>query len=152
MTRQDRRAVGARRRMLLGAADFVDRAVRNGQVDLVRGRARFLGSEPEISEQGLGHPMMTLVLLQGAGTPVREPTLAAEARDQPELFEGPQVGQGGGWSHPKPERDILEARPSGRALSSRDDPERLNLAMGELLQRLHAGRKLRTVYIGTPNY
>lgn len=144
--------MGASGRVLLGPTDLIDRAMRDGEVNLVGGRARFLGTEPEIAEQGLGDPVMTLVLLQRAVSPFRQSTLPTEARDQPEILEGPQVGQGGRRPHPHSGRDLLQARASDGALPSGDDPERLDLPMGQLLERLHDENMVSMVYMGHPNY
>ena len=67
--------------MLLGPADLIDRAMRDGKVDLVRRRAGRFGAEAEVPEEGLGDSVMTKILLQGPTAFVRESALAAESRD-----------------------------------------------------------------------
>jgi hypothetical protein len=142
----------AGRRVPLGFADLVDGPVGEGEVDFVGRRAGLLGSQAQVPEQGLGDPMVTLVLLEGPTSLVREAALAAEPRDEPQLLERTQVSQGRGWAHPEPGRDVLEARALPVALPDPDHPERFDLTMGQLLQRLHERRNRRGVYIGHPNY
>jgi len=85
--------------MPLRPADLVHRPVGDREVDLVGRSACLLRTEAQTPEQGLGHAVMTLVLLEGAVAPIREPALPAEARDQPKFFERAEVGEGRRRSH-----------------------------------------------------
>jgi len=118
----------------------------------VRGRAGLFRCETKVPKQGLGDSVMPLILLQGAVSPVREPALPAEPRDQAKLLERSEVGEGGRRAHVEAGGDVLEARTPSRGLSDRDDPQGLDLAMGELLQGLHVIGENSGVYIGYPNY
>jgi len=133
--------------MLLGPADLVHRPVGDREVDFVRRRARLFRSEAEAPEQGLGHSVVPLILLQGAVSLVRQTALSTEPRDQAELLERSEVGEGGRRAHAESRGDVLEARTSSRGLSDRDDPKGFDLAMGELLEGLHVTMEQPTVYI-----
>jgi len=70
--------MGTFRRVLLGAADLVDRSVRDGKIDLVGGRAGLFGPEPEAAEQRFGHAVMPLIFLERTTPPIGKPALSAE--------------------------------------------------------------------------
>jgi len=110
------------------------------KVDFSRRPAGGVRGETDLREQALGDPVMPTVLLEHRGPSPRELALPPEPRDESELLKGPEVSKGGRRAHPKSGGDFLEAHPSGPALPRLDHPEGLDLAMGELLQRLHALR------------
>jgi hypothetical protein len=138
--------------MLLGAADLIDRPMGDSKVNLVGRRTRRLGGEAQIPEQGLGDPVMTLVLQQGSAALVRQTALPAEPGDQAKLLERTEVGERGRRSNPESRGDLLEARTPSRALPRGDDPKGFDLAMGQLLEGLHVASEESTVYIGHSNY
>jgi len=127
--------------VLLGAADLVDRTMRDGEVDLVRRRAGLLGTETKVTEQRLGHSVMPLILLERAAPPVGESALPTESRDQAELFQRAEVGERRRWPHMKPRRDLLEARPTQFVLAGSDDAQGLDLTMRQLLECLHGSNE-----------
>ena len=142
--------MGAFRRMLLGAADLVDRTVRDREVDFVGRGARLLGPEPEVAEQGLGHAMMTLVFLERATPTGGQSALASETGDQPELLEGPEMGEGRRGPNMESRGNLFEARAARFALAGRDDAQRLDLTMGQLLKGLHGSEKVRNGIYRSP--
>ena len=92
---------------------------------------------------------MTSVFLKTGGPPGSEAALSPEAGDQSPLFEGPEVGEGRGWSHAKAGGDLLEARSSGLALPRCDNPKGLDLAMGQLLEGFHGLGRNRQYILAT---
>jgi hypothetical protein len=152
MARGNRRSVRARSRVELGTADLVDRPVGDREVDFVCRGARLLRTQAEAPEQGLGHSVMPLVLLQGAISLVRDSALSAESRNQAELLERSEVGERGRGAHPESRSDVLETRAASVDLSDCDDPESLDLPMGQLLEGLHVVRQKPSIYIVHPNY
>ena len=138
--------------MPLRPTDLVHRPVGDREVDFVGCGASLLRTEAQAPEQGLRHTVMALILLQRPIPAVRKSALSAKARDQPELLQRTEVGEGRRGSNAEPRSDVLQARAPPFALSGGDDPQGLDLSMGELLEGLHVGGELPTVYIGYPNY
>jgi hypothetical protein len=136
--------------VLLGPANLVDRTVRDGEVDLVRRSARFLGPEPEVAEQRLGHAVVALVLQERSATSVGQPALAPEPRDESELLERPEMGQRRRGSDMEPHGDLFEARAAHLVLPRRDDTKSLDLTMGQLLQSLHEGKDVSEAIYQSP--
>lgn len=134
--------------MPLGAADFVDSAVGDCKIDLVSGGARRLRTESKVPKERLRDPVMTLILLEGPTALVGQSALPSKPGDQSQFLERAEVSKSGGGAYPKSGGDVLEARPSKLALPGRDYSKRLDLAMSELLQRLHEGREHAAIYIG----
>jgi hypothetical protein len=129
--------MGAPGGMPFRGADPFDRAMAQRKVDLSRGPTGGVGRKSGTREQALGDSVVALILFEAARPSVRESALAAKARDQPELLEGPKVGEGGGGTNVQCEGDLFEARAARFALADRNDAERLHLSMCELLQGLH---------------
>jgi len=128
------------------------RAMAQGKVDLSRGPAGRLGRKSGAREQALGDSVVALVLFEAVRPSARESALAAKARDQPELLERPEVGEGGRRTNVQCEGDLFEARPARFSLADRNDAERLDLSMRELLQGLHGPSEDLPLYMGLPNY
>lgn len=77
--------------MLLGLAESLDRAVREGEIDFAGGGAHRVRRDPELAEQTLGDPMVPLVLDIGASATGRQSCLPAVPLDE---------------SHPLEEREV----------------------------------------------
>jgi len=144
--------MGTEGRVPLGRADRFDRTVAQREVHLPGRPAGGLGREAGPREEALGDPVMSSIFLKASKTSVREPTLATEPGDQFQLFERAQMRQSRWGPNPQSGRDVLQARPTGFLLPSRDDAKRLHLTMGELLKSLHEQSYESTVYIGITNY
>ncbi|HLM70590.1 MAG TPA: hypothetical protein VK423_04340 [Thermoplasmata archaeon] len=78
-----------------------------------------------------------MVFLEALGPTVRKSALPTESRDQPQLLQWPEVGEGGGRSHPQTYGDVLQAGSTSVTLTRRDDAKCLHLSMGEALEGLH---------------
>lgn len=118
----------------------------------MRRGARRPGSEPEVTEQRLGHAVVALILLERAAAPVGESALPPEPGDQPQFLEGPEMGERRRGTDVQRRGDFLETRTARFVLPGRDDAQGLDLSMGQLLEGLHGGRDVSRVYIGPPNY
>jgi hypothetical protein len=90
--------------------------------------------------------MMAAVLLEAVLPASCEPALAPEPRDKPELLQRSEVGERGRRPDPKAGGNLLEARAPLLSLSCPDDPEGLDLTMGQLLKDFH-GERIHRAYI-----
>lgn len=142
--------MGTRGRVRLGPADLLDRAVRDGEIDLPSGGTRLRGREPEATEQALGDPVVSLVLDQRASAPVRQTTLAAIAFDQSKIFEGCRVTERRRCGEVERRRDPLERHSLFRRLVRPDRLEGVELSASQFLQRLHSQSQTPTAYIYHP--
>ena len=95
--------------------------------------------------------MVAPILFEACEPPSGEPALSPEARDQAQLFERAEVGESGRGSYTETGGDLLEARASRVALPRGDDPKRLDLPMGKLLEGLHVVGEKSAVYIRHSN-
>jgi hypothetical protein len=144
--------MGAEGRMPLGGADLLDRAVAQREVHLSRGTAGGVGRKASPREQTLRDSVMALVLLEDRGPASREATFPAEARNEAELLERSEMGEGGRGSYMEPESDLLQTGAVRFTLSDRNHSKRLDLPMRELLEGLHVRNEESSLYMGNPNY
>jgi hypothetical protein len=123
--------------MPLGLADLLDRPVAQGEIDLESGGVRRFGRETGSGEEALGEPVVPEVLVQTALTAGRQPALAPEPKDQPVRLQRAQEGERGGGRHSEALGDPVEGDPRPLRPPARHEPQGIDLAPGEPLERLH---------------
>jgi hypothetical protein len=142
----------ADRRVTLRGADLLDREVTQREVHFPSSPAGGLGGKSDPREEALSHPVMTTVLLEAGESSGGEPALPPESRDQSQLFERSEMGQGRRGPHAQTRGDLVEARAAKFSLTRPDRPKGLDLAMRQALEGLHVRTESPTILIGIPNY
>ena len=144
--------MGADLRVAPGPADHLHRVVAQGEVDLERRRVGRVGREAGPREEALRHPVVTEILLETGQTPPGDLALAAEAGDQAELLERPEVGERRGSSYAEAPGDRVQRDAVSLAALSRDEAKGLELPPGQSLERLHDPGQPGAVFMVGPNF